>query len=334
MQDFTIEFKVYADQWQSDPSIIGDKDWDSGGNPGFIICRSGSSFKLNLADDKRNRIDVGSSVVIEDGDWHHVAISFHPQDSCLVYVDGVKTGATKQNYATSAVFASPFDYLAIGNEGTLTYPNWKGIIDEVRFWDVVVPGATIKEFYQKEHVETLNHPYINSLLAYYKMDGTTETEGAKIVDSGPNGYHGTLVKCNRVHVSPLKNTDIYPTVVESLGGKVEVDWLLNGDPVKNDVKFILGEGLDNGISAIGSHYPNPVRSSEKLNVIIPEEFQNVGSTEMKVIDMNGILYRTEKISLRGNGTLGIDVNGLKSGYYIYSLRSGDRYLLGKFQVNN
>lgn len=333
MQDFTIEFKVYADQWTSDPSIIGDKDWGSGGNPGFTICRRGSSFKLNLSDTDGNRIDISSSVVIEDGDWHHVAVAFNPQDSVYIYVDGERTGGAKMNYATSAVFASPFDYLAIGNEGTLEYPNWKGIIDEVRIWDVVVDGVTIKEFYKKEHVETLNHPYLDNLLAYYKMDGTQEVDGAKVVDSGPNLYHGTLVRCKRVHVSPLKNTDIYPTIIESMGGTVQREWLLNGDAVKNDVKFILGEGLENGITA-NSHYPNPVASSQHLNVVIPDDFKGVGASELKVIDMNGILYRIDKISINGNETIPIDMNGLKSGYYIYSIRSGGRYLLGKFQVNN
>lgn len=334
MQDFTIEFKMIGDPWGSDPSIIGDKDWGSGGNPGFTICSTGDRFKLNHADDKRNRIDISGNVVVEDGDWHHIAVSFHPQDSVRIFVDGVQTGGAKMNYATDAVFASPFDYLAIGNEGTLDYNNWKGIIDEVRIWDVVLDKETIVKYYTKEDIETLDHPNLPDLLAYYKMDGTTETNGAEVTDYSQNDYHGTLVKCDRVHFAVLKQTDIYPTVIENLGGVVELDWELNGDPVKNDVQFILGEGLNNGISAAGSHYPNPVISSDKLNVIIPELFEGENSAELKVIDMNGVLYQTEMVSLFGRKTIQVDMDGMKSGYYIYSLRSGDRYLLGKFQVNN
>ncbi|HRN58072.1 MAG TPA: hypothetical protein PLL71_16555, partial [Agriterribacter sp.] len=55
MKKYTIEFWVKAGANSSDPSIMGDKDWDSGGNPGFIICRSGSTWKINFANDKRTR---------------------------------------------------------------------------------------------------------------------------------------------------------------------------------------------------------------------------------------------------------------------------------------
>jgi len=333
MQDFSVEFRVYADVWTSDPSIIGDKDWDSGGNPGWTVCRRSSGFKFQLADDKRVRIDVNSSVVIEDGDWHHVAVTFDPQGMCNVYTDGELTGSMPQTYATSALFASPFNYLAIGNEGTLRYPNWKGIIDEVRIWDVAISGETVKEYYKKENIETLGHPNIASLLAYYKMDGTTDVEGSRIIDSGPYGYHGTLVKCDRVHVAPLKNTDIYPTIIDLLGGEVQNEWLLNGEIVENDIRFILNENAASAISAIGSHYPNPILSTQTLNVILPNEFKDLKNVELKVIDLNGVLHLNKRISLFGSETFQIQMNGLKTGNYIYSFRSGDKYLLGKFQVN-
>ena len=52
MNKFTIEFWAKAGANSSDPSIIGDKNWDSGGNPGFTICRSGSTWKINIANQK------------------------------------------------------------------------------------------------------------------------------------------------------------------------------------------------------------------------------------------------------------------------------------------
>lgn len=336
MHDFTVEFKVYADEWESDPVIIGDKDWGSGANPGWIICRRGNSFKFNINSNGGTRIDANATMTIEDGDWHHVALSFHPEDSVLIYVDGIRAGyVTGYYYPPDADYASPFNYLAIGNEGTLTYNNWKGIIDEIRIWDVVLPHKIIKEYFNKEDIETLNHPYWDKILAYYKMDGTDQVEGSKVIDSGPYDYHGIMVKCDRVHVNPLKQTDIYPTIIEKLGGIAKVEWDLNGLPVKNDVKFILGEVTKNTVSSVkSSHYPNPVMINEQLNVMIPKEFQNSEKSEMKIIDLNGVLHKTRYYSLKGTKTCQIDINGLSPGIYVYSFRSGDRYLLGKFQVND
>ena len=332
MQDFTVEFRVYAAPWQSDPSIIGDKDWGSGGNPGWTVCRRGSSYKFQHADQQRNRIDVESTGVIEDGDWHHVAVSFSPQGFCRVYTDGELQVEEAQAYGENALFASPFEYLAIGNEGTLTYNNWRGIIDEVRIWDVVLAGETIKEFYKKEHVETLAHPNLADMLAYYKMDGTTELNGSEVTDHGPYGYHGTLIRCDRVHVAPLKLTDIHPTVIDMLDGEVKNSWLLNGDVVKNDVRYILGEEAIGSINSIGSHYPNPVMLNQNLNVIIPDEFKAAESADLKVMDINGILYQSNIVSLRDVNQFEMNTDGLKTGTYLYSFRVGDQYLIGKFMV--
>ena len=332
MQDFTVEFKVYASPWTSDPVIIGDKDWGWGGNPGWLVCRRGSGFKFQIADTENDREDVNSSVVIEDGDWHHVAVSFEPQGYCYVYTDGVLSGETKMEYPVNAKFNSPFDYLAIGNEGTLTYNNWKGIIDEVRIWDVALSGETINEYYKTDHVDKKGHPNLDDLLLYYKMDGTKDQNGSVVVDAGPYEYNGTLVKCERVHVAPLKLADIYPTLINKFGGTVLTDWLLNGNVVKNDVQFILGEENTKSIKTTGSHYPNPIVASQVLNVILPEDFKNVNSAELKVIDLSGVVYQSEKVFLNYQSTCSVKTNGLKSGFYIYSIRSGDRYLLGKFKV--
>ncbi len=332
MLDFTVEFKVYANDWTSDPSIIGDKDWGSGGNPGWTVARRGSAYKFNHASVKRSRIDLNGGGTIADGDWHHVAITFDPTGYCRMYTDGELSEEKPMSYIDDDEFKSPFDYLAIGNEGTLTYNNWKGIIDEVRIWDVPLSAETVIEYYKKDNIERLDHPNIDDLLAYYKMNETTEADGSKVYDHSGNDYHGTLVKGNRVYVAPLKLTDIHPTVIDQFGGSVQNEWKLNGDIVKNDVRFILGEEAANAISTVGSHYPNPIRSSELLNVIIPESFDQMSNVDLKVLDINGSIYQNKEVTLLGNGTYKLKTEGLKSGYYIYSIRSGNKYLLGKFQV--
>jgi PKD repeat protein len=47
-QDFTVEFRMRSFGWDGDPAIVSDKDWDSGGNAGFVVALNGNSIKVNV----------------------------------------------------------------------------------------------------------------------------------------------------------------------------------------------------------------------------------------------------------------------------------------------
>ena len=173
MNKFTIEFWAKAGPNGSDPSFIGDKDWDSGGNPGYTICRSGSGWKINIANTKRERYDVGSSKPLEDGNWHHLAVVFDKTRLCTVYQDGEKVGESVLTYKAADDMTSPFNYLCLGQDGTQTYsggyPNWAGSFNEVRIWTDALSEQTIRDYMYLRNIENSGHPNRASLNLYLKM---------------------------------------------------------------------------------------------------------------------------------------------------------------------
>ena len=242
MNKFTIEMWVKAGPNSSDPSIIGDKDWDSGGNPGFTLCRSGTSWKINIANTKRERYDIGSNKTLEDGNWHHMCVTFDKTNECIVYQDGEIVGQSKLTYKPEDDMSSPFNFLCLGQEGTQTYgggaPNWAGSYNEVRIWNDVLPQQTIKDYMYLRDVEKTSHPKLASLNLYLKMD---EVRGTFIQDMSGKGNHGELIgpATERHPLYPIGLTDVAVNILSHLGIRVDGTWGLEGNSLKSNVPFRL-----------------------------------------------------------------------------------------------
>lgn len=242
MERFTIEMWVKAGANSSDPSIMGDKDWGSGGNPGFTICRSGSGWKINIASDKRERYDIGSTKSIEDGNWHHLAVTFDKTNECIVYQDGEKMSESKLIYKAGDKMASPFNYLNLGQDGTGSYgggaPNWAGSFNEVRIWTDVLSAQTIRDYMYLRNVETSQHPHLSSLNLYLKFD---EVRGSSVRDYSGKGNHGELVgpATERHPHYPIGLTDVSVNILSHFGINVDAAWGLQGASLKSNVPFRL-----------------------------------------------------------------------------------------------
>ena len=80
VSDFTLTFwyRVSGDQSGS-PAIIGNKDWSSGLNPGWVVLSSygpgsnGDDLAINLSDGI-SRADTSKAVDVDFNSWHFVAI--------------------------------------------------------------------------------------------------------------------------------------------------------------------------------------------------------------------------------------------------------------------
>lgn len=121
--DFSIGIWVNTKVDQDDPVIIGDKDWGSGGNPGFLFCQIGTNWKLNLADVNSTRIDI-SGTDINDGGWHFLMATFDRDGEVAVYTDGVKNGA--EDMSALGSIATGGLALNIAEDGTGSYGAWLG----------------------------------------------------------------------------------------------------------------------------------------------------------------------------------------------------------------
>ncbi|PWJ57053.1 type I phosphodiesterase/nucleotide pyrophosphatase [Dyadobacter jejuensis] len=242
MDKFTIELWVKAGANSSDPSIIGDKDWDSGGNPGFTLCRSGSSWKINIASDKRQRYDIGSGKTLEDGNWHHMCVTFDKTNECIVYQDGEKVAESKLTYKPEDDMASPYDYICLAQEGTQRYgggaPNWAGSFNEVRIWTDVLSPQTIKNYMYQRDIESSTHPNLSSLNLYLKLD---EVRGTVIQDHSGKGHHAELVgpASERHPLYPIGMTDVAINILSHLDIRVDGTWGLEGNSLKSNVPFRL-----------------------------------------------------------------------------------------------
>lgn len=242
MNRFTIELWVKAGVNGSDPSIIGDKNWDSGGLPGFTICRSGTSWKINIANDKASRYDIGSGKVLEDGNWHHLAVTFDKTKVCMVYQDGEKVAESPLTYKNEDSMASPFNYLCLAQDGTQTYsggaPNWAGSFNEVRIWTDVLSPETIKSYMYLRNIENSNHPNKSSLNLYLKMD---DVRGTVVKDYSGKGNNGELIgqASERHPYYPIGLTDVAVNILSHMGMRADGSWGLEGSVLKSNVPYRL-----------------------------------------------------------------------------------------------
>ncbi|MGV8880318.1 MAG: LamG-like jellyroll fold domain-containing protein [Sphingobacteriaceae bacterium] len=242
MNKFTIETWVKAGANDSDPSIIGDKNWDSGGLPGYTICRSGSTWKINIANDKTARYDIGSTKVLEDGSWHHLAVSFDKTKVCAIYQDGIKVAESILSYKDGDKMASPYDYLCLGQDGTQTYsggaPNWAGSFNEVRIWTDALSAETIQKYMYLRNIENSDHPNLAALNLYLKMD---EVKGNVIKDYSGKGHNGELIgnASERHPYYPIGLTDVSINILSHLGMRADGSWGLEGSVLKSNVPYRL-----------------------------------------------------------------------------------------------
>ncbi|KPA10076.1 hypothetical protein MHK_009722, partial [Candidatus Magnetomorum sp. HK-1] len=134
----------------------------------------------------------GTTSLINDGNWHHVAYTFESASETLnLYVDGVLEVTFVSNNQALTGF-SLTEKIKIGVDSSES-SYFSGNIDEVRIWDSVLSAATIRgNMCQKID------PSTGGLLAYYRFDqdnGTTlydltsnnndcEIDGAGWVESG------------------------------------------------------------------------------------------------------------------------------------------------------
>lgn len=192
--DFSIELLVRSEGWSSDPAIFSNKDWGSGSNPGFIIAGKGNgeTWKLNVGDGS-SRIDLDGGV-INDGLWHHIAVTYDQDGMKKIYQDGVEMASSDEILGD---INNTLD-LAIGQDGTLNYGAFfAGQVSEVRIWNAVLDSMTIAENICEA---TDQHPFNANLLHYWKID---EGAGTMVNDSrGTNdglyngGWNTTLFTIN------------------------------------------------------------------------------------------------------------------------------------------
>jgi hypothetical protein len=124
--DFSISMWVKANAFNGDPSLIGNKDWDSGGNSGYVIfTESNRRVDWNLAGAPGGRKD-GDAVpqALVNNEWVHVVLTFDRDGHAVTYTNGVRAlsssiAADQNNLDTPEGFATNIGQDGAGDYGSV-----------------------------------------------------------------------------------------------------------------------------------------------------------------------------------------------------------------------
>lgn len=180
-QDFSIECRVKCGSYTGDPAIVSNKNWDSGGNKGFVIAANTSGkWKVNIGDGT-NRADFEGGW-INDNQWHHLTVTFDRNGELTAYENGERVG-----YANMSGVGNINNTLALafGQDGTLGYNYFfGGKIAEVRIFNTLLSAQTIADWSYQNLNNT--HPNYANLVGYWQgADGTGNT----LADNNSNAPH-------------------------------------------------------------------------------------------------------------------------------------------------
>ena len=169
-QDFTIECRVRTNT-TGDVAIIGDKDWYSGNNAGFVFSfkyPSGPEWKVNIGDGT-NRADINTGGLIADNQWHTLSVSFDRDGYMKMYEDGqLLDSADISSVGNITTNAGLF----FGTDINQNY-DFMGSIAEVRVWNTLINEQTIQNWHCN-HLDN-SHPNYNNLIGYWKLNEGTGT---------------------------------------------------------------------------------------------------------------------------------------------------------------
>lgn len=156
--DFSVSFWTRFTNWTGDPAFIGNKDWTSGGNQGWVIATAGNGrLQWNLGDGDaggRTRNDYdGAAGTLSDGQWHHVLVTFKRKGDAITYLDGTDVNHTAVTADLDSIDAAAGLAINIGQDGKGTYTdnNAVGIsdgqIDDVAIWARVIAPDEVKTIF-------------------------------------------------------------------------------------------------------------------------------------------------------------------------------------------
>ncbi len=240
-EDFTIEMRVKSSGWSGDPAIFSNKNWYSGWNTGFIVAgKSNGDWKFNISDGG-TRIDIDGST-IDDGQWHHIAVTYDADGMKYVYQDGVLLGSSS-DILSSSVGTSLVTALA--QDGTLGYGyGFGGQVSDLRVWNTVLSSTDLENWRCSDDLS--GHPALTDLVHHYNMSSAS---GSDLIDQvGTNdGSLSTAATWSSGHILNCVSSDIAPGDEQ---GRTEIS-ITNADP---DLIYVLATGEANGGSGLYGIY--------------------------------------------------------------------------------
>jgi hypothetical protein len=158
--DFTVSFWVQkmtsAENDSRFASFIGNKNFYSTQNPGWIIAQDGENWQWAMSDAAGNHAGFTGGGNIFDGDWYHLAVTHDRSGMASFYQDGVQIGAADISDIgdiNTASILSPVDgapqTIGIGQDGTrgLNYRSdvqtLQNNLDDLAIWNRALTSGEV-----------------------------------------------------------------------------------------------------------------------------------------------------------------------------------------------
>ncbi|MCK4999545.1 MAG: hypothetical protein KAS23_08415, partial [Anaerohalosphaera sp.] len=211
-------------------------------------------------------VDVISSSIIADGDWHYIVASVDRDGSSGIYIDGGPIENYNSTSITTGTAAIADLYMGCSYDGSTYGDYFKGSIDEVMILDRSLDredcfGLTINS---------------QGLIGYWKMD---ETSGTSIADTTPRD----------ISESP-KNGSVNPIRT--------IQAMLSGGAVAGEIKVVYDYTQHNGLD-----YVDTVTDSKGNVISYKYDFE--GTYPTNVGNLMEITYPSARVASR-NATDGLD----------------------------
>lgn len=131
--------------------------------------------------------ELQTTKIISDNTWHHVAV-VNDGNNIVLFADGIQLpGSIPANGGAVQNSDRPWR-LGMNNSCCSGGSPHQGILDEVRFWNVALTQAQIRDRMCKKITNT--DVLFNNLLAYYNFD---ESTGSSVFDKSGHSNYGILV---------------------------------------------------------------------------------------------------------------------------------------------
>ncbi len=268
-QDFSVEVRMRTDI-AADVSIVGNKDWVTGQNKGFVFSFSGGTWKVNVGDGRSGtRVDVNGNNV-SDNEWHMLSATFDRDGNLNIYENGTLVGTKSVAGIDDITTGLPF---SIGADGLKAY-EFHGYIAEVRVFDALLSPDDIANW----SCEKLNdgHNKYENLIGYWRLnEGANSSTAADLSKSDLKGnIEGATWKNATVGETVVeydysetpRQVDVVPTALEYLCIPIDAGWELDGKIQGVECVPPIVTGLEVLEEKSFSVYPNPIREGQSLNL--------------------------------------------------------------------
>lgn len=204
--DFSVALWVKTKGWNTDASIISNKDWYSGSYTGWVVAggHGTGTWQWNFCGATGSRADYDPGApTLDDGRWHHLCVTHDRDGDASFYVDGVPYTERDISVSTGTIDAGLPTVVGTDGYQGQQWPYWfAGQIDELRIYDKILSQEEIEALQGPEGEEVRGSrvqfvgPYTavvrwetdsmcNSIVEY----GLTEALGSRIEISGPATSH-------------------------------------------------------------------------------------------------------------------------------------------------